>query len=66
MVCQCPASQSGSLKVLPMRASTVWTDVMGASQQEFSYAPGHQERVDNFTGIHLPLTGTLAKHFQHP
>lgn len=49
-----------------MRASTVWTDVMGASQQEFSYAPGHQERVDNFTGIHLPLTGTLAKHFQHP
>lgn len=48
------------LKVLPMKATTVWTDVIGASQQEFSYAPCHQERVDNFTGIHLQLTGTLA------
>ena len=43
-----------------MKASTVWTDVMGASQKEFLYAPGRQERVDNFTGIHWPLTGTLA------
>lgn len=38
----------------------MWADAIGASQQEFSYALGHGERVDNFTGINLPLTGTVA------
>lgn len=34
--------------------------VLGASQQGFSYALGHQERVDNFIGINFPLAGSLA------
>lgn len=60
MVCKCVALKNGGLRVLLVQKGTVWADVLGASQQGFSYALGPQERVDDLIGINLPLTGSWA------
>lgn len=57
---KCAVYKSGGFGVLPTKNGTLGADAIGASQQGSFYALGHQERVDNFIGIGLSLTGTLV------
>lgn len=59
-VCKWAVHKHGGLRARPVEKSTVWADVLGASQQGSSSALGHPEIADNFIGTRFPLTGSLV------